>query len=152
MCFSWLQLLAHIVRRMAFNPQLTDHAARIQLGVASTTPSENKLTLPRVQTKSKDHTKSFNRLTGLRSAASWDMMVNTRLLLLSAISRREEVDDSFTLTHGLRNRNGWCMTRISLTLDFNSQPSSAWNSRKLSNASNNFLNVTDRLHVNFRTY
>ena len=24
MCFSWLQLLAHIVRRIAFNPQLAD--------------------------------------------------------------------------------------------------------------------------------
>ena len=39
-CFSRLQLLAHIVRRMAFN--LADHAARIQLGAAckytNTTP------------------------------------------------------------------------------------------------------------------
>ena len=42
------QLLAHIVRRMDFNPQLADYAARIQLGVASrcTTPSENKPTPP----------------------------------------------------------------------------------------------------------
>ena len=29
MCFSRLQMLAHIVRRMTFNPQLADHAARI---------------------------------------------------------------------------------------------------------------------------
>ena len=45
-CFSRLQLLAHIVRLMAFNPQLADHVARIQLGAASrgTTPSENKPT------------------------------------------------------------------------------------------------------------
>jgi len=48
MCFSRLQLLAHIVRRMAFNSQLADPAARIQVGAASrcTTPSENKPTLP----------------------------------------------------------------------------------------------------------
>ena len=43
-----LQLLVHTVRRMAFNPQLADHAAWMQLDVANrcTTSSENKPTPP----------------------------------------------------------------------------------------------------------
>ena len=60
------QLLVHIVRRVAFKPQLTDHAARIQLDAARTnlTPLENKPTPPLVQIKSP------SRLMGARSTAS----------------------------------------------------------------------------------
>ena len=47
-CFSRLQLLTHIVRRIAFNLQLVDHAARTQLGAAGRciSPSKNKPTPP----------------------------------------------------------------------------------------------------------
>ena len=132
--FSRLQLLAHIVRRMTFNPQLADHAARLQLGAASrcTTPSENKPTPPPGVNKKRGSYKNPSRLTGPRSTASQDMMVNTSLLLLLAISRRAEVNDASIFTLGLRNRKGWVMTRSSLTLDFRSQPTSAWHSGKLS--------------------
>ena len=45
-------------------------------------------------------------LTGPRSTASWDMMVNIRLLLLPAISSGEEVDVALTLTLSLGSRKG----------------------------------------------
>ena len=51
-------------------------------------------------------------------------MVNTRPLLLSAISSGEEVDDALTLTLGLRNRKCGVKTGSLLTLDFRSQPAS----------------------------
>ena len=66
MCFFRLQLLAHIVRRMAFNPQLADHAVWIQLGATSMciTPSENKPTvhLPLVRTKRGGHSNICDKL------------------------------------------------------------------------------------------
>ena len=60
MCFSPQQLLAHIVRSMAFNLQLADHAARIQLSAASKYANSQKRSshLPLVQTKRGRHTKA----------------------------------------------------------------------------------------------
>jgi len=62
MCFSWLQLLAHILRRINFNPQHADHAARIQLGavIRCTTPSKTIPHFPLVQTKEKGRTKNLS--------------------------------------------------------------------------------------------
>ena len=48
------------------------------------------------------------------------MMIHTRLLLLSAISSKEEVDDALTLTLGLRNRNGSDIYPRSRARDFSS--------------------------------
>ena len=94
---------------MAFNSQLADHAVRMQLVAAGrcTTPSENKPTLPPGANKKRGSYKHLSRMTGPRSTVPWDMMVNIRILLLSAISSKEEVnDDALTLTLSLRNRKG----------------------------------------------
>ena len=52
--------------------------------------------------KIEGHRKIPSRLTGPRSTASKDMIVNTCPLLLSDITSREEVDDALTLTLGIK--------------------------------------------------